>query len=261
MQTRIIKKGDRCYIELPGEFLAVDEAEVFQLKEGYYLLTSKLGKQEKNETSHQQENVGLDNEEKILLKKMLAVRFGERTPPELNKILTQSENDALERLIQKRVITIYTSAKYPNGVYNIVDSAYAALKDMPTKQGQPAQENRKTPENKGSDYTNYIAINAAGYMIIDDSRQAFGFSEAMKRLGKANEVVGIKGFDNKFYVATKKYILKVANMIKEHVKDEIDVPTLAQKCKLEPDGCRAVLKIMTEQGETLEKRKDVFVLI
>ncbi|MDO8554462.1 MAG: hypothetical protein Q7S22_06655 [Candidatus Micrarchaeota archaeon] len=262
METRIIRKEDKCYIELPAEFLAVETAELFKLKEGYYLVTNQLREIKQSQADKVTPTNYLSQEEKLLLKKMLGIRFEKRTPPGVGELINSSENEILKKLMQKGIVTIYKSAKYPDGVYNIIDRAYDALKEQPSGQiAQQKEDSRKTPETKNADYANYVALNTTGYMIIDDNKQAFAFSESMKRLGKANDMVGIKGFDNKFYVATKKYIIKVSTMIKEHMKDDIDVPTLSQKCKVETDGCRAVLKIMAEQGETVEKRRDVFGLI
>ncbi len=261
MQTRIIKKEDKCYIELPAEFLTAEHVEVFKLKEGYYLVTSQLGNATKSQEDRSVSSNYLSQQEKLLLKKMLGVRFEKRTPVGVGELLGESENKVLKQLMQRGIVTVYKSTKYPDGVYNIVDSAYAALKEHSTSGQVQKDDGKKTPETRNSDYTGYVALNTAGYMIIDDSKQAFAFSEAMKRLGKANEIVGIKGFDNKFYVATKKYIIKVSTMIKEHMKDDIDVSTLSQTCKVEADGCRTVLKIMAEQGEAVEKRRDVFGLI
>lgn len=258
MKVRIIKKGERCYAELPSEFLNYDEIEMFQLKEGYCLVTPVL-----ENSSHQkisEESTDLGEDDKLLLNKMLGVKFEKRTPASFDKVIDDKEKGVLERLLNKRVITIFKSTKYPNGVYNVSDKAYAMLKGPQSVSPKTAIGERKT-ENKNPDYSNYVALNTAGYMVIPDSRQAYYFSEAMKKLGKANDITGIKGFDGKFYVATKKYVMKVAQLLRQLKEDELNVQNAAQQCKIEPDGCRAVLKIMAEQGEALEKRKDDFVLI
>ena len=41
---KIIKKDGKSYIQLPEEFSDVEDAELFRLKDGYYLLSVPLGK-------------------------------------------------------------------------------------------------------------------------------------------------------------------------------------------------------------------------
>jgi hypothetical protein len=75
---------------------------------------------------------------------------------------------------------------------------------------------------------------------------------------KNGAVAGVKGFDNRFYVVTKPYLLGAQGAITPVLKDDMDAPSVAAAAKLDPDGCMAVLRIMSEQGEILEKKKGVF---
>jgi hypothetical protein len=59
-------------------------------------------------------------------------------------------------------------------------------------------------------------------------------------------------------VVTKPYLLGAQGAITPVLKDDMDAPSVAAAAKLDPDGCMAVLRIMSEQGEILEKKKGVF---
>ena len=153
MVERIIKSKGKAYLLLPSEFVQEEEIELFQLKEGYYLLSVPLHKKEVVKTKIE-EKKELGEEEKRVLQKMLGIRFEGRTPPSIEKQLGEAEKIVLKNLLEKNIVNIFKSKKYPDGVYNIKDSVYGKLKG----ETKPAQIN-----------TN------ADYFVIADQKEAYIF--------------------------------------------------------------------------------------
>ena len=78
---------------------------------------------------------------------------------------------------------------------------------------------------------------------------------------KRGEVVGIKGFDGKFYAITKDYLFKGRDLIIKCLKDDMATSAIANETKLDQNGVTAILRIMAEAGDVVEKRKGVFCLV
>ncbi len=240
---KIVKRDGHAYIELPPQFLNEEEVELFMLRDGYYLLTyalATLGTTKQQEIPAERpagRAKGITDAEKAVLKKMLAVKFELRTPPNIQKQLTPEERQTLENLVQKNMINVFKSKKYPEGVYNVRDSVYGMLKETP---GQP----RETPD----------------YFITSDQKEAYFFSQNAKKAGHDKEIIAVKGFDGRFYAVTKKYLQRVQPVIKDALTSETELSKVAKKAGLEPEAVRAVLTILSERGEVIEKRRDTFAL-
>jgi hypothetical protein len=75
---------------------------------------------------------------------------------------------------------------------------------------------------------------------------------------KSGAVVGVKGFDGKFYIVTRSYFNQSQAVVGSILKEDMDAPSIAAMAKLEPEGCLAVLRLMAENGELIEKKRGVF---
>jgi hypothetical protein len=240
-KARVLKKNDKAYLELPGEVAAYTEMEVFQLKEGYYLLTVPLGKSPEKEKK-------ISESEKAVMKKLLSIRFEKRTPPYVAKVLSEEEKSILGSLIEKGHVNVFKGKKYMNGVYNIKDSIYPLL----TGRGRPAAKKQEQPTDPIS------ILNSRGFLIMDDKDQALKLSRQLGEEIKKGSVRGVKGFDGRFYAVTSSYLSSAQEKILAVLKDAMDLDSIATATKLESGACVAVLKLMAEKGEIIEKKKGLF---
>ena len=79
-RVRILRRQNSGYIELPKEMLGYEELELFQLKDGYYLLSVPLGETAKEQKEPAVARSGeITPAERQVLKKLLAIRFEKRT--------------------------------------------------------------------------------------------------------------------------------------------------------------------------------------
>lgn len=294
MQLRIIRKDGRAYAELPPEFANENDIELFQLKSGYYLLSVPIGTRPRVQDSRSQgskepgelvasatghetrdfvaqntgnyvvQNTQLDQAERKLLDKLLAVKFEKRTPDELDKALNIDEKRMIKSLIDRRCITVFSSKKYPNGVYNISDKAYAMLKQRNIS--SPASSvltNKPYPRPNAQDpkatYVDpfYAQLQQKGFMVLQSNVAA---SETLRGKVRAGEIIGVKSFDGRTYAVTKLYFMKLSALMTPILKKASKVDELAKTCEAPEEGCMAVLAIMAERGDVLEKRKNLFAL-
>jgi hypothetical protein len=255
-REKIIKKDNKCFVELPAEFMDKDEIELFSLREGYYLLSVQLpvsGSQKDKEIAKKDQLIP-STDEIAVLRKLQAIRFENRTPDQVNKLLSDPEKILLKEMGGKSWVRIFRGKKYKDGVYSISDKVYPLIQGKQTK-----KEEKEEPELKGD--PNYSLLLAQGYLIIRDQKDAKLLSEKLKSEMKSGSVKGIKGFDGAFYVVTKDYFSKASKSILNSLAVESDVASITQNTKLEADAVAAVLHHLAESGDIIEKKRGIYVAI
>ncbi len=280
-RIQIIKKDGQAYLRLPSEFASLDELEFFPLRDGYYLLTVPLGEGQEARAaiSSMHEAVGggaevetsnrLSEQEKLLLRNLVSIKFENRTPKILDKMLEDSEQSILTNLIKKGFVNVFKSKKYPDGVYNIKDEVYPILKGDRSETANPTKNesskmNKEIPKTKETAKSNApIDLNSlkAGYVIINDQKEAYYFSQEIKKSGRDKDVICLRAFDGKFYAVSKQYFSANLENLKSALKNENNLATIAKLCNIQNEGCRALLIVLADRGEVIEKRKDTFALV
>lgn len=253
VKTRIIKKQDKSYIELPPELSNYDEIEFFLLKDGYYLLTVPLGNGSEKTNENQELNKPqqkMSEKELIVLKKLLSIRFENRTPDHVSKSFSESEQEVLKTLEAKKFVNLFKGRKYVNGVYNVPDSTYSLVQKNDV-QPPPIQVPITQPSA-------IVALKSQGFVIFTDKREALALSEKLSNEMRSGDVVGVKGFDGKFYVVTRECLTVIRGKIISVLKKDMDVQSIATATKTDIDGCTAVLRLMAESGDLVEKKKGIF---
>ena len=265
MEIRILKRGEKSYIELPTEFLSSESVEAFKLKDGYYLLTIPLANAKK--TTEGENGTGdtpITEDEKGVLRKLLEIRFEKRVPSYVAGILDDKEKKTLAVIEKKGFVTVYKGGKYKDGVYNINDSIYPLINkntasQIVTTRGELPQQAPAQRIVRAADRRNPEAIlSKDGFLIVNDKNEARELSERMAQSMKSGAVVGIRGFDGKFYLVTREFFDRSQRALASILTGEMEVAKLAQGAKLTEDGCLAVLRLMADNGEIIEKRKGVF---
>ncbi len=253
-RIRVLRRQEKGYIELPADLAGNEEIELFQLRDGYYLVSVPLGQPAQERKGPGQP---LSEAEKAVLRKLLSIRFENRVPAYVGRALTEQEKAVLSGLERRGLVNVFKGKKYVDGVYSIPDSIYPLLSQK-DRQAEAPQPPREAPAPQ----VNSIGLlNSRGYIIITDKREAYMLSEQLNGQMKSGAVVGVKGFDNKFYVVTRDYFSASEAKIAQALKEEMDAPSVAAATKLDPEGCIAVLRLMAENGEIIEKKKGVFAPI
>lgn len=184
-----------------------------------------------------------NEEETELLRKLLAIKFETRSPQVVEKEFSKSEKETLIGLMKMGAVTLYFSEKYPRGVYNIVDSAYHSLIRASKEKGKKEEGLEK------------------GYLIIESETEAARVSSALADKIKRGEIVGIRGFDKKFYVVTSSFLSKYRDKVRDALKEQkLSIADIAKRINLDQQATSAILAVMNSEGEIVERRKGIFAL-
>jgi len=267
-RMRIIKKDGKAYLELPEEFYSINSAEFFRLRDGYYLLTVPLGvkteavsKQEKHEAVKASIQIPTEAEKKVL-KRLLSIKFQNRIPSNVDKVLTAEEKKVLKELEEKRFINLFRGRKYPEGVYNINDRIYSTLygKKTVTQKKEPAKAEPVKAAKKDAKTDPASSLDKNGY-AVGTSRDLRDIIDKNKTAIKSGKIKGLKGFDGRFYIARMDYVSKMSPLIIAQLDKERSIDEVAENLKIEPDAVRTVLHILAEAGDVIEKRKGVYAAV
>src|SRR5512143_2977870 len=174
-KIRIIKRQDKGYIELPPDLAQNEELELFQLKDGFYLLSVELKAAGPAEPAL---GKGISDQERAVLKKLLSIKFENRVPANVSRMLDEREKEVLKELERKGLVSVYKGKKYVDGVYSVKDSAYSLAQGAQVPEAKapagrmPAQE----PPPQGNTLG---VLNSRGFIIISDKREALMLSELL----------------------------------------------------------------------------------
>lgn len=228
-----IKKFEKGIIlegEIPSEILKFQEAELFYLKDGIYLLSTK-GKLE--EAVKRDEKLPLEKayseKELLLIKKLLNIKFENRTPEQVDKILSEEEKRILQGLEKKGKVTVFFGKKYAKvGVYNIADDAFELAKNFEKKD----------------------------YWVIEQEEEMKKFTQENQQKIIGGQIIGIKGFDKKYYFLKKEFYEEWEGPVKSALDEEgKTAEEIAEKLKIPKDAAVCLLVHLCEKGEVIEKRK------
>ncbi len=274
MSAKIIRKNGKSYIQLPESFSELEEVELFQLKGNFWLLSAPLGKPGGKEEEKPEKR--LTQAEKSVLQKLMEIRFADRTPSKIEKTFSPEEKALVRQLIKQGLIQVFYGKKYEKtGVYNIPNEIYplisheearkagvqkeavqkaAAVKDT-AAQAKPAEAKAIAPAS-------YSELAKTGWTVIPHPRDAEQFSMDLKKSGVSQNVKGVRGFDGRFYVATNRFLYAAYEKIKSVLekKKEMYTQEIAAATNIEPDAVLAVMHILAESGEVIEKKRGLFCL-
>lgn len=104
-------------------------------------------------------------------------------------------------------------------------------------------------------------IDLQGYAIVEEANTQTVSGQLEMRV-KKGEVVGVKGFDKKLYVCERSFYENLcAKLQQAGLPKEFSVQQAAEATKSGEGACLAVLSIMKEGGDVLEKKKGMFKLV
>lgn len=255
--------------------------DIFELKPGVMAITTKrevakilLGERKEEGARPRPpsaKEIAFAMDELSVIRKLLSFKYEQRIPPVIDKQLSSDEKKVLASLLQKGAVRIYKGGKYKDtGVYDIPRETYgtvmrqlgrgagpAAGKSEAAKGRELLEPEREEKEERG--LTPLERLEKEGYLVMDSETEARRLSDELKP--KRREIRGLRGFDRKYYVVKNSFIMKHAKKIRDSLAaGNKTTDQLAAATGLPRGACVAILTIMNEEGEVIEKRRGVFVL-
>ena len=260
VKVRKTKDGAELFGSLPADIANAQALEIFPLRDGIYLLSIK------GAIGGQKADGPLTDQEKQLVKKLLAIKFEKRTPSDVDMTLSSAEKNTLASLMEKKMVNVFRSGKYENGVYNVSDTVFGQTRDvMPSH--APGMETNAPQRAPVPSAASKAAVQPAhdplskGYLVLENEGDARHLSSALAERINAGEVAGLRAFDRKYYYIRKDFAISHQPKIMASLEKGDKTPEeLARAIGLPSEACLAILLHMAEEGELLEKSKGKFAL-
>jgi len=179
----------------------------------------------------------LPEEEMRLLKKIGKLKYYERTRGKIMELLSEEEPNVFEEMLSKGILFEYEKqGKKLIGIDRkffplIVSKANPLLEELFEK----------------------------GFLILENEADANSLNEELKEEGKEDLVRGVRGFDKKYYILTLKKLNEIKPKFEKALESEKIISKIAEKLKTSEEFCQAMLEVMREDGEVIEKKKGVYV--
>jgi len=246
---------------IPQELLSSTTLGIIPLRDGSFLLTPK---QEQPKVSNL-----LNEREKVVVKKLLSVRFEKRTPQEIARILSHDEKETLDSLMKKNIVHLFRGERYSKeGVYSISDFAFhQARGDEKGASATAAKGSTKPPTAMNIAPLSLVPppisspehLDKFGWMILESESDARSFSNSFPDKVRSGAVKGIRAFDRKYYFVSQGFVLTWEKKITAALdKKEKTAEEISSELALNADGCRCLLYHMCESGDVLEKHRGKF---
>ncbi|MBS3069443.1 hypothetical protein J4441_03705 [Candidatus Micrarchaeota archaeon] len=276
MKCAIKKTQGGFLIEVPSDArLAEGEAELFETESGTCVIVAQ--KARIGESGAMQAGAA---EENALLKKLSAIKFEERTPQKVDGSLSQKEIAILAGLIRKKLVNVFYGKKYAKtGVYNIAANAFASAM-------RPGWETREAQihmqgERAGTQTAGRRAFGAAaaggaqkaqehggiplvaeleknGFLVVENEQEARLIASVLQPKIASGDVLGVRGFDRKYYVGTKDFYVQHEAIGSRILSKPKSAEEFASEAKISRDAASALLHLMCEKGDAIEKKKGLF---
>ncbi len=218
---------------------------------------------------------GLTNEQIKVIDKLIGVRFEERTKTNISSNLSEQENAILEDLIKSNTIKVYNQGKYSEKpVYSVTPDLFKYVKtslNSNTKTLQNVKVEKQIPAQppqqikSSSEMNNLIdKFNKEGFMIIQNDNEAKIISESLSQKIKAGQVLGIKGFDTRYYIFRSDFYNSANDKINNCFSKNNGKCSLKDMCEitgLNDNVCKGVLMFLLEKGDIIEKPNSTYQML
>ncbi|MBS3070419.1 hypothetical protein J4220_02845 [Candidatus Micrarchaeota archaeon] len=159
------------------------------------------------------------------------------------------EGEELEFVeIEKGLFVLARKEKLAEALKPRVEQAFAS-----SAAAQPRQ-----PEQSGLAAFFKRELDSKGFVVVFAEKGAQEVSVALEKEFKSGAIRGTRGFDSKFYLAKRTFVEESSPKLLKQLQSPSSVEQLAEKTRLPEDAVKALLCILMEEGEVIEKKKGLF---
>jgi hypothetical protein len=267
-----------------------DEVDFFKMNDSSYIFAKKsditdliLGRQPQAMPAKsqpapqpQQRPQGQMPEENItVLKKIDTLRYNERTPENVSKLLTEQEKRILQKMISEKIVNMFT--KDSKRTYSISKSVYDRFLMRKKPQAQPAPAPQQRPQaqqprfqpqqrpqfgaSNAMEDENIKSLEKDGFVVLQTEAEAGRASLALEQSIRHGQVLGTRAFNKKFYIVMRTYFDKNSSAILKKLREKAwKVSDLSSELSIDEEGVRGILYLLSENGDVSEKKRDTFTI-
>jgi len=106
-------------------------------------------------------------------------------------------------------------------------------------------------------------LDSNGFLVLSNEEEAREASVRLESEVKTGRVLGIRGFDKKYYIVTRTFYDALSKKLLKALsgKKEENVAELCELLKTPLEACTGVLYLMKEEGEVIERKRGFFTLV
>ena len=97
-----------------------------------------------------------------------------------------------------------------------------------------------------------------GFAVLENEVEAKRLSGELEQFFKAGQVVGVRGFDKRYYLVSREFYGKASSLLLPALKKPLTLAAAATQAKLPVNGCAAALAVLKEDGDVIEKTRGLF---
>lgn len=211
----------------------------------------------------------LSQDEINVLKKLDTLRYSNRTTDNVSKLLNDAEKKLLQGLMARKIVLQFMDKK--DSPYSIAKDAYdkflmrkkniIPIAPQPIQEQKPAKVEPVHLQAK-TENENVSKLETEGFIVLQTEVEASSLSIAVEDSIRSGKVLGIRAFNKRFYIVLRSFFEKNSGkVIKELKGGPKSVTDIAKSTELNEDAVRAMLYLLSEQGDVSERRRDIFTLI
>jgi len=172
-----------------------------------------------------------------------------------NELKEGEELDFVE--IEKGLFVLARKEKIAEMARSKITPQFETAGKSPQAPAAPVQ----SPQQAGLNAFFKRELDSKGFVVVFDEKGAQGVSNDFEKEIKRGAIVGGRGVDKKFYLATRVFMEETTPKLARVLKDgPLGMEDIAVKAKLSVDGVKALLCLLMEEGEVIEKKKGLFAL-
>ncbi len=162
------------------------------------------------------------------------------------------EGEELEFVeIEKGLFVLARKEKLAEALKPRVEQAFSS---PATASAQPRQQ-----EQSGLAAFFKRELDSKGFVVVFAEKGAQEVSVALEKEFKSGAIRGTRGFDSKFYLAKRTFVEENSPKLLKQLQTPSSTEQLAEKTRLPEDAVKALLCILMEEGEVIEKKKGLFI--
>lgn len=220
--------------------------ELFKAREGIWVLTETHEAKEHDQKPAREKEI--DEVEQKIIGMLRKLPPRDRMEGWFEKKLVAEEKSKFEQMLAKGIVTRYKSSEvFRKALYTVPKKSYKE------------QEAEKKFENTEKPFQEYT-LEKDGFAVVKNEERAKAMSENLKEKIKSGEIRGTRAFTGEFYIinnglldASDSRVLQELKAVKSATLGE-----LSEKTKLTPTLVRICLEFLKEEGQVIEKRKDLY---
>ncbi len=201
------------------------------------------------------------SEELSVLKKIDTIRYDNRTQENTLKILSEPEKKVMQRLLSSSTVVQF-KGKDGKDHYSIPKSIYDRflMRKKPVSKEEPhnfiVPKVTKEPEDE-----NVAELQSKGIIVLQTEAEASKVSLLLEQSIRHGQVLGTRSFskNREFYILLRSYFDRYAQSILKKLRERsYRVSDIAKELNISEDGARGILCILAENGDVMEKKREVF---